>query len=107
MNNEQYWQKRAKEREDKWLNKSKSEIETEIKNLYIRALRNIEKDINDLYERFSDENGLSLADAKKLITSNEYSVWRMDIEYYVKQEYQKHLMAQNLKEQVQKKQKLY
>ena len=37
MNNEQYWQKRAKEREDKWLNKSKSEIETEIKNLYIRA----------------------------------------------------------------------
>ena len=85
MNNEQYWQKRAKEREDKWLNKSKSEIETEIKNLYIRALRNIEKDINDLYERFSDENGLSLADAKKLITSNEYSVWRMDIEDYVKQ----------------------
>ena len=45
MNNEQYWQKRAKEREEKWLNKSKSEIETEIKNLYIRALRNIEKDI--------------------------------------------------------------
>lgn len=85
MNNEQYWQKRAKEREEKWLNKSKSEIETEIKNLYIRALRNIEKDINDLYERFSDENGLSLADAKKLITSNEYSVWRMDIEDYVKQ----------------------
>ena len=85
MNNEQYWQKRAKERENKWLNKSKSEIETEIKNLYIRALRNIEKDINDLYERFSDENGLSLADAKKLITSNEYSVWRMDIEDYVKQ----------------------
>ena len=85
MNNEQYWQKRAKEREDKWLNKSKSEIETEIKNLYIRALRNIQKDINDLYERFSDENGLSLADAKKIITSNEYSVWRMDIEDYVKQ----------------------
>lgn len=85
MNNEQYWQKRAKEREEKWLNKSKSEIETEIKNLYIRALRNIEKDINDFYERFSDENGLSLADAKKLITSNEYSVWRMDIEDYVKQ----------------------
>ena len=47
--------KEQKEREEKWLNKSKSEIETEIKNLYIRALRNIEKDINDLYERFSDE----------------------------------------------------
>lgn len=81
---ETYWKRRAEEREAEWMKKSKAEIEKEIKNLYIRALLNIKKDINDLYERFADENGLSMADAKKLITGNEYTVWRMDIEDYVK-----------------------
>lgn len=80
---EQYWKKRAEERENEWSKKSQAEIEKEIKNLYIRALENIKKDVNDLYERFADENGLSMADAKKLITGNEFTVWRMDIEDYV------------------------
>lgn len=80
---EEYWKKRAEERESEWTKKSKTEIEQEIKKLYTRALINIKKDINDLYEKFADENGLSMAEAKKLITGNEYTVWRMDIEDYV------------------------
>lgn len=43
MNNEQYWQKRAKEREDKWLNKSKSEIETEIKKFVYKSFKKYRK----------------------------------------------------------------
>lgn len=112
MNSEQYWQKRAKEREDKWLNKSKKEIEQEIKKLYVRALRNIQKDINDLYERFADENGLSMAEAKKLITGNEYSIWRMDIEEYVeksatKREIKKELNTLAMKSRISRLDKLY
>lgn len=80
---EEYWKKRAEERESEWTKKSKTEIEQEIKKLYTRALINIKKDINDLYEKFADENGLSMAEAKKLITGNEYTVWRMDIEDYI------------------------
>lgn len=83
LNSEQYWKNRAEEREAEWTKKSKAEIEKEVKNLYARALINIKKDINDLYERFADENGLSITDAKKLITRNEFTVWRMDIEDYV------------------------
>ncbi len=112
MNSEQYWQKRAKEREDKWLNKSKKEIEQEIKKLYVRALRNIQKDINDLYERFADENGLSMAEAKKLITGNEYSIWRMDIEEYVEKsatnrEIKKELNTLAMKSRISRLDKLY
>lgn len=112
MNSEQYWQKRAKEREDKWLNKSKKEIEQEIKKLYVRALRNIQKDINDLYERFADENGLSMAEAKKLITGNEYSIWRMDIEEYVEKsatnrEIKKELNTLAIKSRISRLDKLY
>lgn len=112
MNNEQYWQKRAKEREEKWLNKSKKEIEQEIKKLYVRALRNIQKDINDLYERFADENGLSMAEAKKLITGNEYSIWRMDIEEYVEKsatnrEIKKELNTLAMKSRISRLDKLY
>lgn len=112
MNSEQYWQKRAKEREDKWLNKSKKEIEQEIKKLYVRALRNIQKDINDLYERFADENGLSMAEAKKIITGNEYSIWRMDIEEYVEKsatnrEIKKELNTLAMKSRISRLDKLY
>lgn len=112
MNSEQYWQKRAKEREYKWLNKSKKEIEQEIKKLYVRALRNIQKDINDLYERFADENGLSMAEAKKLITGNEYSIWRMDIEEYVEKsatnrEIKKELNTLAMKSRISRLDKLY
>lgn len=78
------WQKRAKEREKKWLKKSREEIEKELKQMYVRALANIRKETDALYARFAADNQLSLKEAHKLIQGSEFSAWRMDIEEYVK-----------------------
>lgn len=83
-NSAAYWQKRAEEREKKWLKKSREEIEKELKQMYVRALANIRKETDALYARFAADNQLSLKEAHKLIQGSEFSAWRMDIEEYVK-----------------------
>lgn len=79
-----YWQKRAEEREKKWLKKSQEEIEKELKQMYVKSLANIQKETDALYARFAVDNQLSLKEAHKLIKGNEFLKWRMDIEEYVK-----------------------
>ena len=83
MNVQQYWEKRNTEREAYWLNVSEETFEKDLERLYARSLQHMKTQINALYGRFASQNGLSIQEATKLLTGDEYRVWRMDIEDYV------------------------
>ena len=83
MNNEDYWKKRAEEREAEWTKKSKDTIEKELAEYYRRALSRITDDIAILYGRYAKDNNLTYAEASKLLTSKEFKQWRMSLEEYL------------------------
>lgn len=85
MTNEQYWARRMAELEEKWNKKSRQELEAELVAYYRQALAHIQQDIDALYARFADDNGLTYVEASQLLQGSEYRVWRMDIEDYLKQ----------------------
>lgn len=83
MNNEDYWKKRAEEREAEWIKKSKDTIEKELAEYYRRALSRITDDIAVLYGRYAKDNNLTYAEASKLLTGKEFKQWRMSLEEYL------------------------
>ena len=85
MTNEEYWARRMTELEEQWNRKSRQELEAELAAYYRQALAHIQKDIDALYARFADDNGLTYVEASQLLQGSEYRVWRMDIEDYLKQ----------------------
>lgn len=85
MNADEYWARRSRERESEWFKKSQQTIEKELAAEYERSLQRLTQKVEALYGRFATENGLTMAEAVKLISGPEYKAWRMDIEDYVKQ----------------------
>lgn len=83
MNNEDYWKKRAEEREAEWIKKSKDTIEKELAEYYRRALSRITDDIAVLYARYAKDNNLTYTEASKLLTDKEFKQWRMSLEEYL------------------------
>ena len=83
MNNEDYWKKRAEEREAEWTKKSKDTIEKELAKYYGQALSRINDDIAVLYGRYAKDNNLTYAEASKLLTGKEFKQWRMSLEEYL------------------------
>ena len=85
MTNEEYWARRMTELEEQWNRKSRQELEAELAAYYRQALAHIQKDIDALYARFAQDNGLTYVEASQLLQGSEYRIWRMDIEDYLKQ----------------------
>lgn len=84
MDSEQYWARRADERERYWHKKSQETIEKELARYYASSLDEIQKDIQALYGRFAKDNQLSMTDARKLLQGPEFRKWRYTIDTYVK-----------------------
>ena len=80
---EKYWQKRNEELEAEWFKRSQREIEKELAAYYAQALRHIEKDINDLYTRFSIDNSTNMVAVQRLLQGDEFRTWRMDMKEYL------------------------
>lgn len=80
--NESYWEKRARQREEQQF-QAAGTVEKELKATYERALIEIQEKIHTLYSRFAVDNKMTYAEAVKLIKSNEHNKWRMDIAEYV------------------------
>lgn len=76
-----------------WINREKEKLKahlgdvTKTEKILHRNLKKASKDIEDeiykLYSRYSKENGLSYAEANKLLTGPKYKEWRMDLKDYV------------------------
>ena len=77
----EYWEKRARENENKVYKKA-SDLKKELDVHYIQAKKEIQKSINDLIARYMFKTDLSYADAMKYLTSKEFKEFRMSLEEY-------------------------
>ena len=77
-----YWQERFLKEEQRRNKDARAYLDI-IEKQYDKALRNIEKDINDWYARLAQNNNISLRDAKMLLSKNELKEFHWTIEEYI------------------------
>ena len=82
MNNKDYWVKREKEKLNKGI-KDCNKLAKELQSHYKKAYKEIEKEINNLFKKYSKDNELTYAEASKYLTSDEFKIWRTDIKGYL------------------------
>ncbi len=78
-----YWRGRTLQLEDA-LNNKGVEYYHDLERLYQKAANETTKEINKLYTRLATENGISLSEAKKLLTGNELDEFRWSVEEYIR-----------------------
>lgn len=83
MKSKSYWEKRQRDRENK-VYKTTIQAEKALKIELIKAQEEILANINNLIGKYMSETGLSYSEAQKKLNSNEYKIWRKDIEGYLK-----------------------
>ena len=83
MNNKQYWIDRENQKLNKGI-KDCNNLAKELEHHYKLANKEIEKEINNLFEKYAKDNQLTYAEATKYLTGNEFKIWRTDIKGYLK-----------------------
>lgn len=83
LNNSEYWVQRAKQLEESQ-NKKGLDTYFEIEQQYRKAQKEIENKINTWYQRLADNNKISLAEARKMISGNELKEFKWDVNDYIK-----------------------
>lgn len=83
MNNKQYWIDRENQKLNKGI-KNCNKLAKELEEHYKLANKHIEKEINNLFEKYAKDNQLTYAEATKYLTGDEFKVWRADIKGYLK-----------------------
>ena len=77
-----YWRKRSLQLENT-LNNKGVQYYHDLERLYQKAANETTKEINRLYTRLATENGISLSEAKKLLTGNELEEFRWSVQDYI------------------------
>ncbi|KQL17672.1 minor capsid protein [Cytobacillus solani] len=77
-----YWRKRFELLLEAELNRSETYL-IDMEKAYIRTMSEIEKDIAKWYLRFAANNEISLAEAKRLLKSDELNEFRWTVEEYI------------------------
>lgn len=109
-----YWAKRYEDESERAFGLGKMTS----KNLREQAdviIRRMEKNVNDWYQRYADENGISLADARKDLNAGELKAFKMTLEEYRRQaeqeglseEHQKMLKQASIRKRLDREQELY
>lgn len=83
MNNQDYWRGRFSQLEQELSNSSKINY-IQIAKIFKATFEDIEKQIENWYNRIAINNKLTLAEAKKLLTKKELEDFKWDIEEYIK-----------------------
>lgn len=95
--NNSYWQGRFEQLE-KASHQEALKTYADIEQSFIQAQREIEKQINSWYGRFADNNGISMADAKRLLNSSELKEFKWDVKEYIKYGHENELNESWMKE---------
>lgn len=82
MKNSAYWKKRFELLEQSQ-NQQGTQCYADIERQYRQAQKQIEGQIAAWYQRFADNNGITLADARKMLTSKELEELKWDINQYI------------------------
>lgn len=82
MRTGEYWKKRFEQLE-KAQNANGIRYVNNVQKQYDKALKSIEKDLSYWYTRFAKANGVSYAEAKRLLSTKELQAFRMDVKEYI------------------------
>lgn len=82
MNNQEYWRKRSEEIAALQFNKS-DEYANKLKREYEKAISSIQRDLEVFYERYAENNEISMAEARKLLNSRELNEFRLTVEEFI------------------------
>ena len=110
----EYWKKRYEEEMERVMHQADGP-KKDLRKYADTVIRRLEKDINDWYQRYANENGMSLADAKKQLDARELKAFNMDLEEYraiaerdeLSEEYKKMLKQASARQQLDRVQELY
>ncbi len=83
MKNSDYWKKRFEQLEDA-ANKKGLATNAELEVQYMKSQRQIEGQINSWYQRFADNNNISMSEARKWLTTKELDEFKWDVKDYIK-----------------------
>lgn len=84
MTNSEYWAERSTILEASMNEKATSFINKDLFNLYENNFAELSREIRVLYSRFSESNGISFSEAKRLLTSDELSEFKWNLKTYTK-----------------------
>ena len=82
MKNADYWRGRFSILEDTTFKRSEQSIRA-IEEMYMEAQRSVQKEIEAWYGRFAVNNQISLADARKLLTTGQLEEFRWTVDQYI------------------------
>lgn len=83
MKSEAYWKKRF-ELVEQAQNQLGAQCCAQIEQQYRRAQKQIEGQIASWYQRFADNNGVSLQEARRMLTGRELEEFRWDVKDYIR-----------------------
>ena len=83
MRNDRYWANRMRILEESLLDTGYDYVKN-LERQYATAIQDIESQIAKWYQRFATENGITLAEANKLLTTQELDEFRWTVEEYIK-----------------------
>lgn len=83
MRNDKYWANRMRILEEALLDTGYEYVKN-LERQYDLAIRSLEKEIESWYQRFAAENGMTLAEARRLLTTKELREFRWTVEEYIK-----------------------
>lgn len=83
MKNSDYWKERFKQLEEAQ-NREGAALRTELERLYRRAERELEGKIRAWYQRLADNNGVSMAEARRMLSAHELKEFRWDVWEYIR-----------------------
>lgn len=82
MKSAEYWSKRLEQIHNEHFRKTDEYMATALKREYDRATASIRRDIEVFYQRFSLNNQIDLAEARKLLNSDQLKEFRMSLEEF-------------------------
>ena len=82
MKSSAYWQKRF-ELVEQAQNQLGVQCYAQIEQQYRRAQRQLEAQIRTWYQRFADNNGVTMQEARKMLTNRELAELKWDINQYI------------------------
>lgn len=97
MKNGEYWKQRFEQLEDAQNNMGAAAF-AEVEKQYKEAQKMIEGKIAVWYQRFADNNGISLAEARKFLTGGNLKEFQWDVQDYIKYGQDNALMGGWMKE---------
>lgn len=83
MNNADYWARRLKIMEDALKDQSYEYVKN-LEQQFDAAIAQIDTQMRAWYQRFADNNGITFADAQKLLTTEELKEFKWTVQEYIK-----------------------